>query len=934
MLYSENVDFLEEIVRSYLRDPASIDPSWRLWLEGEGREYLDAVPAESRPNVRLPGLFAPKGVAAEGGGDAAYATKQAAVNQWVRAYRRLGHLGADLDPLGLEKAPGHAELALSYWGLSAQDGETEFSAAPFAGAPRMKLKALESALKATYSGKIGCEFEYIEDLDVREWLAERVESTQNSWSLDAETKVFIYEELLRAEQLESFIDTKFRGAKRFSLEGGESLIPMLSLILEEGAKGGVEEVVFGMAHRGRLNVLVNTMGKPASQLFAEFQDNYPEEMKGRSDVKYHLGYDNIRKTRQGHDVAISMTFNPSHLEFIDPVVQGKVRGIQDRLEAAGQDGRKKVMAVLMHGDAAMAGQGVVAETLNMSELRGYSTGGTIHIVTNNQIGFTTNPSDSRSARYSTEVAKMIQAPIIHVNGEDPEAVAQVSRLAAEFRQRFQRDIVIDLICYRRYGHNESDEPAFTQPLMYEVIQSRKPVHVAYGEKIIAEGATTQAALDAFIQANRDALEEDLLKAPSELEEIQKPLTGRWANYRGGAIDPQATPDTAISAEDFETVIQALVTSPEGFNVNRKVVRLLGRREKALEGNAPIDWGLGELLAYGSLLLDKAPVRLTGQDVVRGTFSHRHAGLFDEKTGECYIGLQNMREDQGAFSIYNSLLSETAVLGFEYGYGLEVPEGLTMWEAQFGDFANGAQVIIDQFITSGEMKWNRLSALALLLPHGFEGQGPEHSSARLERFLQLAAEDNMYVTNLTTPAQIFHALRRQVVDPLRKPLVVMSPKSLLRHRRAVSYRADFETGQFQRVIGEQLLEDLGQVRRAILCSGKVYYDLLERREALGDTHTALIRIEQLYPFPEAQVLEALGALRGGEALDEVLWVQEEPRNMGAFHYLFPILLDVLGREVTEKLKWVSRPATASPATGSGGAHALEQEELLKQAFESL
>ncbi len=947
MLYSENVGYLEDVVRAYLKDPNSVDASWRTWLEGAGRDFLDAVAPAAGPAQKPASLYAPKNGHAQGvvsSPDVDVLKAQARISQLINAHRVRGHLRASLDPLGFLEPVKHPELDPEYWGLAESDQDKTFSTAPLYGPATMTLRALMEWLRDTYSRTVGCEFMYVHDVAVKQWCQERFERTKNRSELDRETQIFLYQQLSKAELFEDFIHTKFRGAKRFSLQGAESLLPILALIVESSARQGAEEIVFGMAHRGRLNVLANILQKDPAMIFAEFQDNNPEAMLGRGDVKYHMGYDSVQKTRFGDEVRLALTFNPSHLEFINPVVEGKVRATQDRLIAAGQDGKKKILPILIHGDAAFAGQGVVAETLNMAALDGYTTGGTIHIVINNQIGFTTEPRDARSAHYCTEVAKMIQAPIIHVNGEDPEAVAHVARIAADFRQTFQRDIVIDLYCYRKYGHNESDEPTFTQPLMYKQIASHPPVHVGYSKVLIGRGSMTEAEVSEIDAQSRAKLEARLETAKTTKKAGVEPFQGRWAAYQGGPDKGVEPADTGIDEATFEAVIRGMVKVPEGFNVNPKVQKILDRRLEALDPSVPIDWGLGEMIAYGSLVKQGAPVRISGQDVTRGTFSHRHAGLFDNETGQAYFPLQHLHDKQGRFSVYNSLLSETAVLGFEYGYGLEAPEALVVWEAQFGDFANGAQVIIDQFIVAGEDKWNRLSAVALLLPHGFEGQGPEHSSARLERFLQLAAEDNMQVCNLTTPAQIFHALRRQVVRPWRKPLVVMSPKSLLRHKAAVSYRADFQSARFQRVIGESQLQDLGAINRAVICSGKVYYDLIDRREALGDKRTAVIRLEQLYPFPEPHLLAALGVLNNGNPLREIVWVQEEPSNMGAYRFLHPIFSRLFNGDtgtvaspsaavaVTKtRVRWVARAESASPATGSPKAHAIEQDDLLTRTF---
>ena len=940
MLHSDNVAYLEDVVRQYLRDPASVDPGWREWLEGPGHEFLDAVAPAEGPRQKPRSVFAPKN------GQGAYAAgpevdvlrSQARISQLVNAFRVRGHLQASLDPLGFAPKIHHRELDPAFWGLGPADWDRVFSTAPLFGAPTMTLRELHAWLLDTYSRTIGCELMYIHDVDIKLWCQEKFERTRNRSEFDRETQIFLYEELCRAEGFEDFIHHKFRGAKRFSLEGAESVLPLLALTVETAARLGVRSVVVGMAHRGRLNVLANLMGKDPAKIFAEFQDSNPEAMFGRGDVKYHLGYESVRKTRFGDEVEFELTFNPSHLEAINPVVEGKVRAKQDRMPHG--EGARAVLPLLIHGDAAFAGQGLVTETLNMAGLDGFATGGTIHVVINNQIGFTTEPRDARTAHYCTEVAKMIQAPIIHVNGEDPEAVAHVARIAAEFRQTFQRDVVIDMYCYRKYGHNEGDEPTFTQPLMYKAIAQHPPVHVNYRRMLLARGLITEAEIQAIDEKHRGALEAQLETAKTTKKAID-PMPPRWAGYLGGSDRAAPLVPTGIDDATYEAVLKGLARVPPGFVVNPKLQRIIERRLEAVDPTTPIDWGLGELLAYGSLAYQGAPVRITGQDVIRGTFSHRHAGFYCVETGRLHVPLQHLREGQGRVSIYNSLLSEAAVVGFEYGYAVEEPTALVVWEAQFGDFANGAQVMLDQFISASEDKWNRLAAVTLLLPHGFEGQGPEHSSARLERFLQLCAEDNMQVVNPTTPAQIFHALRRQVVRTWRKPLIVMSPKSLLRHKLAVSTREDFTKGTFRRVIGESKLPngaDLAGVARAVLCSGKVYYDLLERREALGDTTTALIRLEQLYPFPEFRLREALAALPN---VAEVIWCQEEPANMGAFTYLHPIFARIFGHGATSgvlapdvlklRVRWVARHESASPATGSPKAHAMEQDDLLTRTF---
>lgn len=929
LMTGDNAAFLEALIASYLEDPASVDPSWAAFFEGEGRELLADGAPPSAPSFEPRSVFSPiapgDGVppGAPGAVDFAVLRSQGRIAQLINAYRVRGHLHARLDPLGFKPIRRHFELEPDFWGFTDEDWERPFSTAALFGPQQMTLKDLHAWLRETYSRTIGCEFMHIHDIRMKSWLQERFERRKNHCDLDYNSQIYLYEQLCRAEGFEEFLGKKFRGAKRFGLDGAESLIPMLSMILEEVARDGVTEAVIGMAHRGRLNVLTNIMGKRQRSIFTEFDDRAPEKMLGRGDVKYHKGFSSNIITRHGDPMHLSLSFNPSHLECVDPVIEGRVRAKQDRL---GDAARRLVLPILIHGDAAFAGQGIVAETLNMSGLEGYTTGGTIHIVINNQIGFTTEPRDSRSSPYCTDIAKIIQVPIIHVNGEDPEAVAHVARIAAEFRDTFARDIVIDMYCYRRFGHNESDEPAFTQPLMYQAIAKHPKVHQIYREILLERGVISEEEVQEIEKRLLVMLESEFDESRNGATVEDDSLGGVWKGYIGGPEENAPDVPTAIDDDVYDRVIEGMNAVPESFTPHPKIERLLAKRREARSPEEAIDWGLGEMLAYGSLVIEGHPVRFTGQDVIRGTFSHRHAGLFDVNTGEAYLPIQHLDPEQATFEIHNSLLSEAGVVGFEYGYSLDRPEALVIWEAQFGDFANNAQVMFDQFISASEDKWARLSAITLLLPHGFEGQGPEHSSARLERFLQLSAEDNWQVVNLTTPAQIFHALRRQVLRKWRKPLVVMTPKSLLRHKRAVSYRRHFVSGAFRRVIGELELADTSAVRRAILCTGKVYYDLLERREAMDDASTALIRLEQLYPFPEAELRAALDEL---PALDELVWCQEEPENMGARNYLHPIFARVFS--AGPPVRWVAREESASPATGSPKAHRMEQEDLLDRAF---
>ena len=852
---------------------------------------------------------------------------QGRVSALVNAYRVRGHLFAELDPLGLQPKPPPDEFFLERYGLAHVDPETLFSTGDMAGPPVLPLREIVARLKETYCRTIGVEFTFLENPEARRWLLESMESTCNRIALSAEDKLRILTKLTDAETFEQFLHTNFKGAKRFSLEGAESFIPMLDLLIEQAADLGVEEVVIGMAHRGRLNVLANILQMDIREIFAGFEDKRPENHLGRGDVKYHLGYSSDRVVPSGRRVHLSLTFNPSHLEWVDPVVEGRVRSKQDR---RGDVDRHRVLPLLVHGDAAFIGQGIVAETLNLSELAGYRTGGTIHVVVNNQIGFTTNPRDSRSTRYCTDITRMLRCPVFHVNGEDPEAVAQVVHLATEYRQRFHGDVVIDLYCYRKYGHNEGDEPRFTQPLMYAAVDRKKTIREVYVERLVSDGGLTVEEAERIKDARMAELEaalEETRKGAYDL--VPDSLGGLWSGYFGGPEEQAPDVDTAVRRERLEQLVERIVRFPEGFRPHPKVRRLFERRRDAVLQGKPFDWGTAEWLAFASLLTEGTRVRLTGQDSRRGTFSHRHAVVYDHLDGRAYTPLQHLEEGQARFEVFDSPLSEAGVLGFEWGYSLDTPDGLVLWEAQFGDFVNTAQVIIDQFISSAEDKWKRLSGLVMLLPHGFEGQGPEHSSARLERWLALCAEDNMQVCNLTTPAQYFHALRRQMLRRWRKPLVVMAPKSLLRHPRAVSTVEDLASGRFQRLVGDTQVEPSG-VRRVLLCSGKVYYDLLVAREKLGRDDVAILRFEQLYPLRTDEVLDLLAPYPAGT---DLVWVQEEPWNMGAWFYVKARLGDILDDRLG-KLRCIARPESASPATGSKAAHDVEQRMLVEEAFDGL
>ncbi len=851
-------------------------------------------------------------------------TQQHRVDQLVRAYRSRGHLAADLNPLGPQ---GHEvpELELGHWGLADADLDTLF-ASPFAiGSPMLRLREIVERLRESYCGAIGVQYMHLDSLERKDWLRSRLEQPAARRRLSVEEQRRILTKLTDAEIFEQFIHKKFLGAKRFSAEGAETLIPLLDQVVDEAAEQGLREIVIGMAHRGRLNVLANVLDKSPAQIFREFEDQDGESLRGRGDVKYHLGSSTDRVYANGHRVHLSLCFNPSHLEFVGPVAMGRVRAKQDQV---GDTRRQQAMALVIHGDAAFAGQGVVQEMLNMSGLAGYTTGGSLHLIVNNQIGFTTPPESGRSSVFAADVAKLLQSPIFHVNGEHPEAVAQVIRVAMEYRKEFASDVIIDMYCYRRYGHNEGDEPAFTQPLMYEQIRRRKSVREGYLDSLLPLGGITNEDAETIAEERRQKLEAELARARDPgYRPLVPSLAGRWAPYRGGRDAAVPEVATAVPAARLAELLAAQGRVPAGFSAHPKLVKgLFDARLEMAEGRRSLDWGAGEALAFASLLAQGHGVRLTGQDCGRGTFSHRHAVLRDVATGAEHVPLANLAADQAPFQVWDSPLSEVGPMAFEYGFGLDAPDWLVVWEAQFGDFFNVAQVIVDQFVSSGEDKWNRLSALCLLLPHGFEGQGPEHSSARLERFLALAAEDNMQVVNLTTPAQLFHCLRRQVLRPLRKPLIVMSPKSLLRHAQAVSPLADFAQGSFERVIPDRETAEPARVRRVLITSGKIYYELAAKRAELGRTDVAIVRLEQYYPLALEALAAALAPYAPGTPL---LWVQEEPWNMGARSFLG----DHLGHDHIREwpLAFLARPASSSPATGSLSAHKQEQAEILSRAF---
>jgi 2-oxoglutarate dehydrogenase E1 component len=949
-LFGPNAHFIADLYARYVKDPGSVDPSWQGFFRELG-EDARAVMDELRgapwgPSngslfpvdealVEAPVTTAAVAEAVKTEGEITPEDVRAATIDsiralmLIRAYRVRGHLEADLDPLGLKTVPSHPELDPLSYGFTEADFDRPIFINYVLGLETATLRQIVKTVRATYCGKIGVEFMHIQDPAQKAWIQERIESIHNQTQFTETGKRAILERLTAAEVFERFLDKKYTGTKRFGLDGGESMIPALEQILKRGGQIGLEEVVIGMPHRGRLNVLANFMSKPFTAIFHEFQGGAasPEDIGGSGDVKYHLGTSSDREF-DGNVVHLSLTANPSHLEAVNPVVVGKVRAKQGQRK---DTSRTKVMALLMHGDAAFAGQGLVAETLDLSELKGYRIGGTIHFIVNNQIGFTTNPVNSRSGPYCSDVAKMIQAPIVHVNGDDPEAVVHVARIATEFRQTFNKDVVIDMFCYRRHGHNEGDEPAFTQPLMYKRIKKHRSVREIYAERLVNEGVMTQDDVDGLVTQWSDRLDSDFAAASSYKPNKADWLEGVWSGFARPKGYDARRGFTSVEIETLKTVGEAISRVPEGVNVNRKIVRQLDAKRKMIESGEGFDWATAEALAFGTLLLDGHPVRLSGQDSNRGTFSQRHAALIDQENEERYVPLNHIGEGQQTIEIINSPLSEMGVLGFEYGYSLAEPRALVLWEAQFGDFANGAQVIIDQFIASGESKWLRMSGLVMLLPHGYEGQGPEHSSARLERYLQLCAEDNIQVVNCTTPANYFHALRRQMHRDFRKPLIVMTPKSLLRHKRCISKLTDFTNGScFHRVMYcDDRPSEPKEAKQVVLCSGKVYYDLLEEREKRGISDVHFLRLEQLYPFPA----DALAGELAGYKRCHLVWCQEEPRNMGAWSFVSDFIEEI-ARDVGcehPRPRYAGRPSAASPATGLAARHHAEQERLIDDAL---
>ena len=904
---------IDENYEKWSKDPSSVSPDWASFFEGFELGFARYQKAKT-------------GVT--GGADSASAGEssiQSRVEALIYTYRTLGHTASRLNPLSNEK-PFQALLELKEFGLTDADLDTTVSSRSFRDGKPMKLREIIAELQAIYCDTLGVEYMHIQNTAIRHWVRDRVEHRVGPSDSSA-PHYRILRTLHKAESFENFIHTTYVGSKRFSLEGGESMMVALSEILYRSPELGVKELVLGMAHRGRLNVLTNFLKKPFAVVFNEFSDKYDPELGDASgDVKYHLGYQTTRRNEKGEETEVYLAANPSHLEAVNPVVLGKARARQRILEDTVD--RKKVVPILIHGDAAFPGQGIVAECFNLSNLDGYKVGGTIHLIVNNQIGFTTLPADSRSSLYCTEIAKTVEAPILHVNGDDPIAVAEAARIAIAYRQEFGRDIVVDIVCYRRYGHNEGDEPFFTQPDLYKIIRAHKRPSEVFLQRAKELGTLTQEDFDASWKKSQGHLETALAEMKkgivTDVKANQKAFVGSTAVFQP---DYSFKPvKTSIDAKTLKSIVEGLTTVPSDFRILPKVRKaVLERRREIFEKGVGYDWAFGEALAFGSLMIQGIPIRLSGQDSRRGTFSHRHSVFYDEQTRERYIPLQHLAPDQARFCVYNSPLSEAAVLGFDYGYSMDYPKMLCMWEAQFGDFANGAQIIIDQFICSAETKWLRPSSLVMLLPHGYEGQGPEHSSARLERFLQLCAEENMEVCNLTTPAQYFHALRRQMLREFRKPRIIMTPKSLLRSEAAVSTTEDFTKGSFHEILEGPKPADASKVERLILCSGKVYYDLQAYREKNGwSDRFAIVRLEQIYPLNEEELRKITASYAGAK---EILWCQEEPENMGSWHHLLPVLMKFFGRAIG----YAGREASASTAVGTIAAHKAEQAELIAQAF---
>lgn len=942
-LFGANTVFVEELYNRYLENPASVDESWQGFFRDMGDNLQSAL------SVTRGASWAPHGARIVGYKEpvapgaapkkAAPANDIASVEQaardsimalmLIRAYKVRGHLLAKLDPLEIEQRDYHPDLDPATYGFSEADYDREiYIGGAITGVERANLHHIIELLHHTYCGHIGMEFMHMQSLEQRDWIAGRIEWIYQGPGLSIEEKKTLLRDIIHLETFEQFLHVKFPGAKRFSVEGGESAVAAAQVVISTAAELGMKEIIVGMPHRGRLNVLTHVMGKSYTAMLSEFQGNlaHPESLDISGDVKYHLGTSSDRKIGD-NSVHLSLTANPSHLEAVNPVVVGKVRAKQDELK---DTERSQVMGLLFHGDAAFAGQGVVTETLSLSDLKGYRTGGTVHIIVNNQIGFTTSPRNARFTPHPSEAAKVVQAPIFHVNGDDPEAVLKVSKIATEFRQTFKQDIVLDVVCYRRHGHNEGDEPSFTQPQMYERIRAHKTPMNVYAEKLIAEGSITEDDFRGMVKEFRDFLEKEYEASKSYKPNTADWLAGKWMGLQQPAKGEKPASKTGVKLDKLKEIGKVLSENPKDVKVHSKIVRQLEAKRTAIDTGEGIDWATGEALAFGSLLVEGTKVRLSGQDCCRGTFSQRHCVLVDQDTEARYTPLQHLAAKQAGFEVIDSNLSEFAVMGFEYGYSTVVPNSLVLWEAQFGDFANGAQVMIDQFVASAESKWLRMSGLVLLLPHGYEGQGPEHSSARLERFLQLCADDNMQVANCTTPANYFHILRRQVHRDFRKPLVLMTPKSLLRHRLAVSSLNDMKDGtSFQPVIAEVDKLDDSKVKRVVVCSGKVFYDLYEAREKAGIKDVAILRLEEFHPFPESELAKQFKRYKNAD----VVWCQEEPENMGGWTFVDRRIEDVLtkaGNKITRP-RYVGRKAAASPAAGYLKIHNQQQAALVAEAL---
>ncbi|HUR88729.1 MAG TPA: 2-oxoglutarate dehydrogenase E1 component [Ramlibacter sp.] len=934
-LFGGNAPYVEEMYENYLANPGSVPDTWRQYFDAlQHVPAIDGTNAKDVPHLPVINAFAERAkqggtkVVVAAGADLETARKRTAVQQLIAAYRNVGARWADLDPLKRAERENIPELEASFYGFSDADQEVIFNTSnTFFGKESMSLRELINALRETYCGTIGTEYMYISDQNRKRWWQQKLESIRSKPNFTVEKKRAILDRVTAAEGLERFLHTKYVGQKRFSLEGGESFIASMDELIQRAGEKGVQEIVIGMAHRGRLNVLVNTLGKMPADLFAEFDHTAKEELPA-GDVKYHQGFSSDVST-PGGPVHLTLAFNPSHLEIVNPVVEGSVRARMDRrADPLG----KQVLPVLVHGDAAIAGQGVVMETLALAETRGYSTGGTVHIVINNQIGFTTSdPRDSRSTLYCTDIVKMIEAPVLHVNGDDPEAVVLATQLALEYRMEFQKDVVVDIVCFRKLGHNEQDTPSLTQPLMYKKIGQHPGTRRVYGDRLVTQGVLPAGEPDEMVKSYRAAMDAGKHTVDPVLTNFKSKYAVDWTPFLNKKWTDQA--DTAIPMAEWKRLAERITTVPPGFTVHPLVKKVLEDRAAMGRGEVNVDWGMGEHMAFASLVASGYPVRLSGEDVGRGTFTHRHSVLHDqnrEKFDEgIYIPLQNVADGQAPFTVIDSILSEEAVLGFEYGYASNDPHTLVIWEGQFGDFVNGAQVVIDQFIASGEVKWGRVNGITLMLPHGYEGQGPEHSSARLERFMQLSADTNMQVVQPTTASQIFHLLRRQMVRPLRKPLVIMTPKSLLRHKDATSPLTEFTKGGFQTVIPEHKDVKADKVKRLLVCSGKVYYDLAKKRDEKGDESVAIVRVEQLYPFPH----KAFAAeLKKYPQCNEIVWCQDEPQNQGAWFFI----QHNIHENMTEgqKLGYAGRPASASPAVGYAHLHVEQQKTLVDAAFAKL